>query len=170
MISSYVIKVRTGMIINSKQQLKKIIKELKESGQNTIAVVPGTYRYPHVGHIFILKKAYEKVAPKNGVVFALVNSTDSIASIKPKTDFIFEDENRKALIDLLPYVHYTVMFDQDTPEELCKIIQPTFLIKGDDWKDKKLPEAKYCKNVVFVKRIKRTNAKKMVELIRGKTK
>ena len=38
----------------------------------------------------------------------------------------------------LEAVDYVVIFDEDTPYELIKLIKPNVLVKGSDYKDKKV--------------------------------
>ena len=45
------------------------------------------------------------------------------------------DENSRAMvISSLRFVDAVVLFDQETPYELIKLIQPDILIKGEDYK------------------------------------
>ena len=38
----------------------------------------------------------------------------------------------------LEIVDYVVIFDEDTPHELIKLIKPNILVKGGDYKNKKV--------------------------------
>ena len=45
-------------------------------------------------------------------------------------------------LDGLKAVDYTVIFDEDTPEELIACLKPSIHVKGGDYKKEDLPETK----------------------------
>jgi rfaE bifunctional protein nucleotidyltransferase chain/domain len=42
-------------------------------------------------------------------------------------------KDRAVVLDNLKAVDYVCIFDEDTPYELIKIVQPNILVKGGDW-------------------------------------
>lgn len=65
----------------------------------------------------------------NKLVVAL-NSDESVKRLKGPTRPITPLEERMALVAALEYVDYVVSFDEDTPLEIIKIIQPDLIVKG----------------------------------------
>ena len=43
------------------------------------------------------------------------------------------EQNRALVLAAFSFVDYVVIFDEDTPYELIKQVQPNILVKGGDW-------------------------------------
>ena len=65
-----------------------------------------------------------------------LNSNQSVENLKglgrPRND----EKDRKAVLEALEFVDEVIIFDQDTPYELIKSIQPDIITKGGDYKTK----------------------------------
>ena len=66
-----------------------------------------------------------------------LNSDKSVSSIKPDRP-INAQTHRAEVLSSLEMVDYVVLFDQETPYELIKLIQPDILVKGGDWKKEEI--------------------------------
>ena len=97
-----------------------------------IVFTNGCFDILHRGHIEYLK--FTK-AQGNIVVLGL-NSDDSVRNIKGPTRPVNNQHDRAAVLSALESVDYITIFDEPTPLELIKKVQPDILIKGSDWKDK----------------------------------
>ncbi|MGA3014267.1 MAG: D-glycero-beta-D-manno-heptose 1-phosphate adenylyltransferase [Bacteroidales bacterium] len=116
----------------------KIIK--KESLRRTCGVwnfknqkvvfTNGCFDILHLGHIEYLAKA----ASLGDVLVVGLNSDRSVKRIKGPTRPINDEHSRSMIIAALEFVTAVVIFDEDTPYELIKTIQPDILVKGKDWK------------------------------------
>ncbi len=62
-----------------------------------------------------------------------MNSDKSVSRIKPGRPVVPQDQ-RAEVLSALEMVDYVTLFDQDTPYELIKLVQPDVLVKGGDWK------------------------------------
>ena len=90
----------------------------------------GCFDLIHYGHLHYLAEA---AALGQKLVVAL-NSAASISRLKGKHRPIKDSLSRLNLMASLQFVDLVVEFEQDTPLELIKILQPNILVKGGDWK------------------------------------
>lgn len=96
-----------------------------------IVFTNGCFDIVHLGHIDYLSKASEL----GDVLIVGVNSDNSVKRLGKGSSRPIQDEYARALlIAALGFVTAVVIFDEDTPYELIKDIQPHILVKGADWK------------------------------------
>ena len=62
-----------------------------------------------------------------------VNSDDSISRIKGSSRPIKNIKSRLAVLESIKYVDLVITFNEDTPIELIKKINPDILVKGGDY-------------------------------------
>jgi len=114
-------------IITDRENIKSIVSDLKGQGKK-IVFTNGCFDLIHVGHVRYLAEA-----KKMGDVLVIgLNSDDSVSAIKPGRPVIPEGE-RAEILSALYMVDYVVLFNEDTPYELIKDVQPDVLVKGADW-------------------------------------
>ena len=112
------------------ENAKKEIDRLKKEGKK-IVFTNGCFDILHIGHTRYLYKAREL----GDFLIVAVNSDRSVRSIKgPERPVITENE-RAEMLAALGCVDMTVIFDEDTPYEVIKILVPDILVKGGDWKE-----------------------------------
>ena len=112
----------------SKSALSDIIRRLKKDGRKVV-FTNGCFDLIHVGHVRYLSEA-----KKLGDVLVLgLNSDRSVSRIKPGRPVVPE-RDRAEVLSALESVNYVTLFDEDTPYELIREIQPDVLVKGSDWK------------------------------------
>ena len=116
------------MIVTLKK-LKKILEKLRKQNKK-IVFTNGCFDIIHSGHIRILKKAKEK----GDVLIVGLNSDKSVRKIKGKKRPIMNEKDRALILDSIRYVDYVVLFDEETPYNLIKEIEPDVLVKGSDYK------------------------------------
>ncbi len=95
----------------------------------TIAFTNGVFDILHEGHIALLSQA----ATFADVLIVGINSDDSVKRLKGERRPVNAQESRALIIASLVMVDYVVIFDEDTPLEIIKIITPDVLIKGGDY-------------------------------------
>ena len=99
-----------------------------------IVFTNGCFDILHVGHVEYLAKA----ASEGNVLIIGLNTDASVRKLKGNHRPI-NDQNARALIMAsLNFVSAVVLFDEDTPYELIKLIQPDILIKGSDYKPEEI--------------------------------
>jgi rfaE bifunctional protein nucleotidyltransferase chain/domain len=94
----------------------------------------GCFDILHLGHIEYLAKA----ANLGDVLVIGINSDLSVHRIKGDSRPINDEHSRSMVIASLKFVTAVVLFDEETPYELIKTIQPDFLVKGRDYKIKEI--------------------------------
>jgi len=95
-----------------------------------IVFTNGCFDIIHHGHIHYLAKASDL-----GNYFVVgVNSDASVKRLGKSISRPLQDEQTRALIlASLHFVSAVVIFDEDTPLELIKLIKPDVLVKGADY-------------------------------------
>ena len=115
--------------------LKYIINEQREKGKK-IVFTNGCFDLLHVGHLYSLKEA-----KKHGdLLVVAVNSDKSVKRYKGDERPIINENDRIALLCALEIVDYVILMDDDNPVNIIETIKPDVCIKGEDWKNKKVPE------------------------------
>ena len=75
------------------------------------------------------------------------------------------------MLSAMSFVDYVVVFDESTPLDLIKKVRPDVLVKGEDWKDKKVvgEEVVIARGgkVEFVKHVKGLSTTDLINRIRG---
>jgi D-glycero-beta-D-manno-heptose 1-phosphate adenylyltransferase len=95
-----------------------------------IVFTNGCFDLLHLGHIEYLSKA----ADLGDVLVVGMNSDRSTHALKGKNRPINDEHSRAMVLASLQFVTAVVIFDEPTPYELIKRIQPDFLVKGKDYK------------------------------------
>ncbi len=95
----------------------------------------GCFDLLHRGHVEYLTAA----ASLGDKLIIGLNSDDSVKRLNKGSSRPLQDQNSRAIIlAALHYVDLVVIFDEDTPYELIKLIQPNVLVKGGDWKPEQI--------------------------------
>ena len=89
----------------------------------------GVYDLLHPGHVRYLKAA----RALGDALIVGVNSDRSVRAIKGPTRPITPEIERVEILSALECVDAAVVFDEDTPADIIKAIQPDILVKGADW-------------------------------------
>lgn len=115
--------------IYSLEQLKKAIMAWRLKN-DTIVFTNGCFDILHLGHIDYLSKA--KDLGKRLIVG--VNTDSSVKRLgKGDSRPINDEKSRSMIIASLQFVDAVILFDEDTPYELIKAIEPDVLVKGADY-------------------------------------
>jgi len=99
-----------------------------------IVFTNGCFDILHYGHIHYLAEA-RLLGDK--LVIGL-NSAASVSRLKGSHRPINDELTRTHLLAALQMVDAVVQFEQDTPYELIKIVQPDILVKGGDWQPQEI--------------------------------
>ncbi len=97
-----------------------------------IVFTNGCFDIIHSGHIKYLREAKKQ---GNYLVVGL-NSDSSVKKLKGNDRPINEQEDRAVVLNALKPVDFVVIFSEETPYELIKLIRPDILVKGGDWQPK----------------------------------
>ena len=148
--------------IKSWDEISSIISELKNNDKK-IVFTNGCFDILHIGHVKYLEKA------KNfGDILILgLNSDDSTHRLKGKNRPINTQDDRAYILASLEVVDYVVIFNEDTPLDLIKLIKPDVLVKGGDYKDKKVVGQDIAKELKLVQFIDAKSTSKTIKKIRN---
>lgn len=90
----------------------------------------GCFDIIHRGHVEYLAKA----ASLGDQLIIGLNTDASVRRLKGASRPV-QDENTRALVlASFSFVSMVLLFDEDTPYELIKLVQPNILVKGGDYK------------------------------------
>lgn len=111
-----------------------------------IVFTNGCFDILHFGHISYLNQA----RALGDLLIVGLNSDNSIKRLKGKDRPINSQEDRAALLCALECVDFVIIFDEDTPLELIKAIQPHFLAKGADYQGKEVAGSEFAKKLCLI--------------------
>jgi len=103
-------------------------RELRAAG-NVVVLTNGVFDLLHPGHTRYLQAAR---AEGNALIVA-VNSDRSVRVNKGPDRPIVPERERAELVASLDCVIAATIFDELTPEDVVRAIQPHVLVKGADW-------------------------------------
>ena len=109
----------------------------------TIVFTNGCFDLLHVGHVTYLEKA--RSLGKHLIVG--LNSDSSVSRLKGPTRPLTREADRARVLAALGCVDAVVLFEQDTPTELIKLIRPDILVKGGDYKANEVAGRQYAGRV-----------------------
>ena len=131
--------------IKSMDSIKELAQNLHKR-EKKIVFTNGCFDILHLGHVKYLEKAKEL----GDVLIVGLNSDASVKRLKGSDRPINSEYDRAYLLASLEVVDYVVIFDEDTPYELIKRVQPDLLVKGADYKDKEVVGSDIAKETVLV--------------------
>ena len=96
-----------------------------------IVFTNGVFDLLHLGHIDYLSKAKDL----GNFLIVGVNSDASARRLQKGDNRPIKDEvSRSTIMAALRFVDLVIVFDEDTPYEVIKLVQPDILVKGSDYK------------------------------------
>ena len=119
--------------IKTFDEIKTLASKLHSQGKK-IVFTNGCFDILHVGHV-----KYLEVAKSYGDVLILgLNADSSVRKLKGSTRPINTQDDRAYILASLESVDYVVIFEEETPYELIKLIKPHVLVKGGDYEGKEV--------------------------------
>ncbi|MEN9443891.1 MAG: hypothetical protein RIS47_781 [Bacteroidota bacterium] len=94
-----------------------------------IVFTNGCFDLLHRGHVEYLAKA----ASLGDIMIVGLNTDASVRKLKGAERPLQDEYTRALVLSALTFVSHVVLFDEDTPYELIKLIQPDLLVKGADY-------------------------------------
>ncbi len=119
-----------GKIVSA-ETAAQFIREWQQAGDRVV-FTNGCFDLLHFGHVHYLAEARSL---GQRLVIGL-NSDHSVRRLKGPARPINDEMTRQAVLASLACVDLVVVFPDDTPYELIRILHPDVLVKGGDW----LPE------------------------------
>jgi len=94
-----------------------------------IVFTNGVFDLLHPGHVRYLQAARRE----GDLLIVAINSDRSVRANKGPERPITPERERAEIVAALACVEATVIFDEETPAEIIRKIQPDVLVKGADW-------------------------------------
>lgn len=100
-----------------------------EDLEDRIVFTNGVFDILHKGHFELLSQAYTQGTK----LIVGINSDASVKRLKGDSRPVNDVYKRRSQLEMLPWVHEVVVFEDDTPYELIKQIKPHIIVKGGDY-------------------------------------
>ena len=109
---------------------EEISSELDSERTNKkVVFTNGCFDLLHVGHVRYLQEA----KAQGDLLFLGLNADASVKRLKGESRPVQNENDRAEILAALACVDYVCLFEEDTPYELVKKVQPDVLVKGGDW-------------------------------------
>ena len=115
-------------IFENAQALDPMLQQWKQAG-DVVVFTNGCFDLVHRGHIDSLAKA----ASLGDRLIVGLNSDVSVRLLKGENRPLVDQHSRAVLLASLLMVDAVVIFDEETPYELIRCIQPGVLVKGSEY-------------------------------------
>ena len=115
--------------ILNKESLEEKLNLWRKEGK-TIVFSNGCFDILHRGHVEYLSKA----ADLGDILIIGLNTDASVKRIKGPSRPVNDEKARAVVLAALEFVDAIMFFEEDTPYNLIKNIQPDVLVKGKDYK------------------------------------
>jgi len=108
--------------------VRELALKYRDRGKKVV-FTNGCFDVLHAGHLRYLQKARKL----GDVLFIGLNSDASVKRLKGNSRPIIQCMERAELLLGFSCVDHVIVFEEDTPENLIKIVNPQILVKGGDW-------------------------------------
>jgi D-glycero-beta-D-manno-heptose 1-phosphate adenylyltransferase len=119
---------RIAQKILDRDELVRQVFRWRLSGK-TIVFTNGCFDILHAGHIEVLSKAAEA----GNMLVVGINASASVSRLKGPTRPVNAESFRALMMASLHIVDAVSVFEEDTPYELIKAVEPDVLVKGGDY-------------------------------------
>ena len=148
--------------IKSFDEIRRIVQHQRAEGKK-IVFTNGCFDILHVGHVKYLQEAKSF----GDILIVGLNSDASVKRLKGESRPVNTQEDRAYILAALEAVDYVVIFDDDTPQDLIKLVSPDILVKGGDYKGKEVVGTEFAKELRLVDFVDGKSTTKTIEKIQG---
>ena len=107
-----------------------------------IVFTNGCFDILHAGHVDFLEKASDL----GEILVVGLNSDASIGRLKGSGRPIMCEKHRAMVLDALTAVDYVVIFEEDSPKEIIRLVLPDILVKGNNYQESEIEGGIIVKN------------------------
>ncbi len=111
-----------------------------------IVFTNGCFDILHRGHVTYLKKAKEL----GDILVMGLNSDASVKRLKGDSRPVNSEGDRAEVLSALECIDYITIFDEDTPLDLIKTVEPDILVKGGDYNPEEVVGREFAKKTVII--------------------
>ena len=94
-----------------------------------VVMTNGCFDLLHAGHVALLEQA----RAQGDALIVAINGDASVRRLKGPDRPLIPAAERAELLSTLEAVDRVVVFDEDTPLEVVRVLLPDVLVKGADW-------------------------------------
>jgi D-beta-D-heptose 7-phosphate kinase/D-beta-D-heptose 1-phosphate adenosyltransferase len=131
-------------VFNNIDDFEEIYNEIRIDKK--VVFTNGCFDILHSGHVKYLKEAKSK----GDLLIVGLNSDPSVSSIKGPKRPVNDQAERATILSALEFVDYVVIFNEETPFELLKIIKPDLLVKGGDYDIQNVVGREFAKETILI--------------------
>ncbi len=128
-----------------------------------IVFTNGCFDILHAGHIHYLEQA----KALGDLLIVGVNTDRSVKALKGTSRPINNEADRAYLLSALEPIDAVVLFDEDTPYELIRLIRPDILVKGGDYKTDQIVGREFAKETRTIDFVEGHSTTNLIENIRN---
>ncbi len=134
-----------------KRSHKKILswdglERILQREDKKVVFTNGCFDILHAGHV----KYLEEAKSFGDILVLGLNADSSVKRLKGESRPINRQEDRASVLAALESVDFVVIFEEDTPYELIKLVKPDVLVKGGDYEGKEIVGADIAKETRLV--------------------
>ncbi|WP_121022612.1 D-glycero-beta-D-manno-heptose-7-phosphate kinase [Helicobacter vulpis] len=123
----------------------------------------GCFDLLHRGHVYYLQEA-----KKLGDILVVgLNSDSSVRALKGPTRPIQSQADRAFVLAGLECVDFVVIFEEQTPLELIRMVKPHILVKGGDYQGQEVVGRDLVNEVVLIETLEGRSSTHLIEKIQG---
>ena len=115
----------------------QVLREQYRREHKTVVFTNGCFDILHAGHVRYLAAARDC----GDILVVGLNSDASVHKLKGPGRPVNPAADRAEVLSALRSVDHVVIFDEDTAEELVRLLQPDVYVKGGDYSLDRLPES-----------------------------
>lgn len=131
--------------------------------KKTIVFTNGVFDIIHMGHVQYLSKA----KALGDVLIVGLNTDASVKKFKGPDRPINKQADRAGVLAALEMIDYIVLFGEETPANVIRLVRPDILVKGSDYTLNEIVGSDYVQSYGGkVKRIKLLKGRSTSEILR----
>jgi len=126
-------------------EYNKILDIKSRHKHNKITFTNGCFDILHSAHIKLLQFAKSC----GDILVVGLNSDQSIKRLKGDSRPINLIDERSTILSLFDFIDYIIVFNDDTPLNIIKTLQPNIIVKGSDYKKENVVGKEYVDEIVL---------------------
>jgi rfaE bifunctional protein nucleotidyltransferase chain/domain len=124
--------------IMSAEAIASLVGRRTIHGAGGLVLTTGCFDLLHFGHMSLINEIAHRW-PQYILVVG-INTDDSVRRLKGLSRPIIPQDIRAEMVASLDSPYFVCLFDESTPEELCRKLKPKIFVKGGDYMVEDLPE------------------------------
>ncbi|MDR0822763.1 MAG: D-glycero-beta-D-manno-heptose 1-phosphate adenylyltransferase [Endomicrobium sp.] len=144
----------------TRKEISSLCKKLKKDGKK-IVFTNGCFDLLHLGHINL----FEKAKSLGDILIVAINSDKSLKKLKGSKRPLVNEKDRAKILLALKSVDFVVVFGEQTPYNLLKLLRPDILVKGGDYKTEGIIGREFVQTVYRFPFVKGRSTTTLINLI-----